>query len=93
MYIYIYIRIYIREYGSTLYVGWHKKAMAAHTFQLLIRGTIAQQNIIWPCFIRMVSLWLTTFVGLQIIEWQVGRHRLLLFHTLFQTCHHFHQLL
>ena len=37
----------------------------------------------------MVGLWLTTFVGLQIIEWQVGRHRLLLFHTLFQTCHHF----
>ena len=26
----------IREYGSTLYVGWHGKKMAAYTFQLQV---------------------------------------------------------
>ena len=42
---------------------------------------------------NLAGKWLSTFMGLQIVEWQVGCHRLLLFHTLFQTCHPFHQLL
>ena len=37
LYIIIYTYIYnIREYGSTLYVGWPGKKMAAHTFQLQV---------------------------------------------------------